>query len=71
MGKRVRAVTANTLGAWLIKGSEDVYPVDKLIRNRFTTVTSWSVRESYRTDLIKPNQLVLFWISGSSEIYPG
>lgn len=70
MATNARAVTANTLGAWLIKGSEDVYPVDKLIRNRFSTVTGWSLRETYRTDLIKPNQPVLFWISGSSKIYP-
>jgi EVE domain len=64
------AVTRKTLGAWLIKGSRDVYPVDKLIRTRFSTVTGWSLRETYRTGLIKPGQPVLFWISGASKTHP-
>lgn len=63
-------VTANTLGAWLIKGSRDVYPVDKLIRDRFSRVAGWSLRETYRTDLIRPGQPVLFWISGASKTHP-
>ncbi len=70
MAKNFPAVTANTLGAWLIKGSRDVYPVDKLIRTKFSTVTGWSLRETYRTDLIKPGQPVLFWISGASKTHP-
>lgn len=70
MAKNTPAVTATTLGAWLIKGSEEVYPVDRLIRNRFSTVTGWSMRKTYRTDLIRPDQPVLFWISGSSKIHP-
>jgi hypothetical protein len=64
------AVTAKTLGAWLIKGSRDVYPVDKLIRSRFSTVDGWSLRGTYRTDLIRPGQPVLFWISGASKTHP-
>lgn len=70
MATNARAITASTLGAWLIKGSEDVYPVEKLIRNGFSTVNGWSLRETYRTDLIKPGQPVLFWISGSSKVHP-
>jgi hypothetical protein len=53
-------VTAKTLGAWLIKGSRDVYPVDKLVPSKFSTVDGWSLRKTYRTDLIRPGQLVLF-----------
>jgi hypothetical protein len=64
------AVTGKTLGAWLIKGSRAVYPVDKLIQTGFSTVTSWSLRETYRTGLIKPGQPILFWISGVSKTYP-
>ena len=64
------AVTAKTLGAWLIKGSLGVYPADTFIRTRLSTVTGWCLRKSYRTDLIKPGQPVLFWISGASKTHP-
>ncbi|MDX6359503.1 MAG: hypothetical protein QOH37_2557 [Nocardioidaceae bacterium] len=64
------AVTAKTLGAWLIKASRDVSPVDMLIRSRFSTVDGWCLRETYRTDLIRPDQPVLFWISGTSKTHP-
>lgn len=70
MATNTRAVTATTLGAWLIKGSEHVHPVDELLRSRFSTVTDWCLRKTYRTDLIRPDQPVLFWISGSSKIHP-
>lgn len=70
MATNAPAITAETLGAWLIKGSQDVHPVDKLIRNRFSSVTDWCLRETYRTDLIRRGQRVLFWISGKSETHP-
>jgi len=64
------AVTAKTLGAWLIKGSLGVYPADTFIQTRLSTVTGWCLCKSYRTDLIKPGQPVLFWISGASKTHP-
>lgn len=65
-----KALTPEVLGAWLIKGSRDVYPVDELVRTVFLTVTGWSLHPTYRTDLIKPNQPVLFWISGQDDENP-
>ena len=70
MATRTRAVTADSLGAWLIKGNGDVSPVDDLIRAEFSTVAGWCVRHTYRADLVGPGQPVLFWVSGSSGAHP-
>lgn len=70
MAAKPRAITHENFGAWLIKGSRDVYPVDKLVRTRFSTVEGWSLRPTYRTDLIERGQAVLFWISGDDDQHP-
>lgn len=64
-----RAVTASNLGAWLIKGSVQVRPAAEL-RGRVATVTSWCLHPSYRVDLVRPGQPVLFWISGADPQNP-
>lgn len=66
----VRALTATTLGAWLIKGNGDLHPVHELIKTGFATVDTWCVRPTYRTDLVEAGQPVLFWLSGSSTTHP-
>lgn len=70
MASTSRAITATTLGAWLIKARGGVDPVEQLIRDRFSAVNGRCVRATYRTDLIEPGQPVLFWISGSSTVHP-
>ena len=70
MATRTRAVTADSLGAWLIKGNGDVSAMDELIRNEFSTVAGWCLRPTYRADLVGPGQPVLLWVSGSSEAHP-
>jgi hypothetical protein len=59
-----RQVTADDLGAWLIKGNAD--RVD--LAGRFShqpMVESWCVQPSYRTRLMRAGQPVVFWASGS------
>jgi hypothetical protein len=59
-----RRVTLDNLGAWLIKGNAD--RVD--LAGRFArdpTVESWCVQPSYRTELMRASQRVVFWASGS------
>jgi hypothetical protein len=65
-----RAVTEQTLGAWLVKGNRGVSSVDELVRNGFTSVAGWCVHASYRTDLVLPGQPVLFWVSGGDRDHP-
>lgn len=65
-----RAVTPDTLGAWLIKGSRAATPIAELMRTSFSDVTGWCVRPTYRTDLVSSGQPVLFWLSGDDPTTP-
>lgn len=70
MGAKSRALTAATLGAWLVKGNGDLHPTHQVLETGFATVHTWCVQPSYRTDLVRPGQPVLFWLSGSSRPLP-
>ena len=59
-----RRITADSLGAWLLKGNADRAD----LRGRFARdprVERWCVQRSYRLDLMCAGQPVLFWASGS------
>jgi hypothetical protein len=63
-----RAVSIETLGAWLVKrrgeASADV------VGSRFETLTGCCVRAGYRADLVRDGQLVLLWVSGNDPERP-
>ena len=65
-----RAVTEQTLGAWLVKGNRGVSSVDELVHTGFASVVGWCVRPGYRSDLVGPGQPVLFWVSGGDRSHP-
>lgn len=65
-----RAVTAETLGAWLLKVSPRASDVRELVRTRFADVTHRCVRPGYRADLVRPGQPVLLWVSGGDPATP-
>lgn len=57
-------LTPDDLGAWLIKGNADQADLmDRFARE--PRVTRWCVRRSYRLDLMRAGQPVVFWASGS------
>ncbi|MEU4562448.1 hypothetical protein AB0F72_29050 [Actinoplanes sp. NPDC023936] len=59
-----RAVAVEDLGAWLLKGNAD----HAGLRERFAVaprVERWCVQPSYRLELMRAGQPVLFWGSGS------
>ena len=64
MAPRGRAITRESLGAWVLKGSPLVQPMGELVRTGFARVTGRCVAPTYRTDLVEAGQAVLFWISG-------
>lgn len=70
MTTKPQAITPATLGAWLIKGSRTATPIEELLRTGFSTVTGWCVRPTYRLDLVRSGQPVLFWLSGGDASYP-
>lgn len=60
----VRAVSRQTLGAWLLKANPAVWDVRRFRAEGHTRLTSWSVRRGYRADLMRPDDKVVFWLSG-------
>jgi hypothetical protein len=60
----MRRVDADNLGAWLIKGNADHADLTGRFA-REPRVTRWCVQPSYRLELMRAGQPVLFWASGS------
>jgi hypothetical protein len=65
-----RAVTESSFGAWLVKASPVALPLPELVRTGFARITSRCVRPSYRTELVREGQPVLFWVSGNEPRHP-
>jgi len=65
-----RALTAATLGAWLVKAAGAAPSTRAHVRAGFAAVTTWCVRPTYRTELVAPGQPVLLWVSGSEAERP-
>lgn len=59
-----RAVTPESLGAWVLKASPRVGAVEELVATGFRSVTARCVRPTYRAGLVAAGQPVLFWVSG-------
>lgn len=59
-----RAVSTDSLGAWLLKTAPAATTVDRLGADGFRSLTHRCVRRSYRTALMEPGQRVLLWVSG-------
>ena len=65
-----RAITRESLGAWLIKGTGSSPSTHELLRTGFTSAATRCVRPSYRAELIRQDDPVLFWISGDHPGHP-
>jgi hypothetical protein len=63
-------LTADTLGAWLLKVSPAGDAVEDLARRGFEEVSTRCVRPSYRTRLVAAGQPVLLWVSGGDARHP-
>lgn len=61
-----RALTADTLGAWLFKATGSEPSTQAHVRAGFADAESWCVRPTYRTDLVVAGQRVLLWVSGTA-----
>lgn len=65
-----RALSPETLGAWLVKASGAETSTREHVRAGFTGVETWCVRPTYRTELVTAGQPVLLWVSGSEPGLP-
>ena len=70
MARQSRAVTRETLGAWLLKSNPDASPVDEFLGTELGTVTERCIRPSYRADVVVAGQPVLLWVSGHDDVHP-
>ena len=62
------AVTRKNFGAWVIKCNPHVWDFQKMVIERGDLeITGWTLGDSYRLDLMRPGQPVVFWLSGSKD----
>ena len=61
-GAAGRSVTAENLGAWVIKCNPNKTPLDPMV-SAGEAKRSWCVADNYRSRLMQPGQRVLFWVS--------
>ena len=65
-----RALSTDSLGAWLVKASGAAPSTREHVRAGFAGVETWCARPTYRTDLVATGQPVLLWVSGSEPGLP-
>jgi hypothetical protein len=65
-----RALTPETLGAWLVKATGAATSTGQHVRAGFAGVETWGARPTYRTALVAAGQPVLLWVSGSEAAHP-
>lgn len=65
-----RALSSDTLGAWLVKATGAAPSTRAHVRAGFAGVDTWCARPTYRTDLVAAGQPVLLWVSGSEADQP-
>jgi hypothetical protein len=65
-----RALSNDSLGAWLVKATGAAPSTREHVRAGFTGVETWCARPTYRTDLVAAGQPVLLWVSGSEPGLP-
>ncbi len=58
------AVERTRLGAWLLKCNPTVWDLRGFLARGERRLTSWSVRPGYRSELMRPADRVLWWVSG-------
>ena len=65
-----RALSTDTLGAWLVKARGAEASTREHVRAGFTGVQTWCVQPTYRTELVAAGQPVLLWVSGTERGLP-
>lgn len=64
MAMTQRTVRSDNLGAWVLKCDPKVWDLALALELGDTNITGWSLAQSYRLNLMKPGQPVVFWVSG-------
>ena len=70
MALPARALTPETLGAWLLKATGATASTREHVQSGFAHAETWCVQPTYRTALVEPGQPVLLWVSGRDTAHP-
>ena len=62
-----KIVDDESFGAWVLKCNPAVFDLAEFLSLGHTQVGSWTVKESYRTQIMRTGQPVVFWVSGSRD----
>ncbi len=65
-----RSLSAEALGAWLLKARGSEPSTQAHVRSDFADVATRCVRPTYRTELVEAGQRVLLWVSGTEPGLP-
>lgn len=62
-------ITEENLGAWLLKcDPTSKFDLPAAMADGVDTITDWSVVPGYRSEMMAPDDKVVFWVSGDSRI---
>lgn len=66
-----RPISDDNFGAWVLKNDPTIWNIDQFRADGNTWINNWSIARNYRTELLmKPGDLVVFWVSGQSRATP-
>lgn len=68
-----RAITDDTLGAWLLKCDPAIWDLAAFIDGGGHKIDSWTVADNYRSARMRAGDPVVFWVTGrpGAELTPG
>jgi Domain of unknown function (DUF3883) len=58
------AVTPESLGAWVVRCNPDVWDLRRFRAGGHRVIDNWTVKENYRSELMREAQRVLLWVTG-------
>lgn len=62
-GKKT-AITSENFGAWVLKCNPSIWDLGEYLEMGGTDIDGWSLGRSYRLELMRAGQPVVFWVSG-------
>lgn len=66
-----QAVTRDRLGAWMVRCNPGVWRLHEFIADGNDYLESWSLRYSYRCELMRPGDKILLWVTASPHMPRG
>ena len=57
------------LGAWLARCNPATWDLAAYVAAGHRTIGTWSVRDNYRSRLMRPDDAIVFWVSGVDRTY--